>query len=215
MDAKVQLSQLLNEVQVEGMEIYSNYEDTVNTADGATSGGGMTMDEKGSSKIATVLKGYVTYSTFDDGVSNVYVTIVSTPKTMRKQQRPAGDTFIADNLRDGLNTVLAEIQSGVVPPVGGRTITIPETGEMGLVGFGSTIIQRANRPAEIARQERIAERIAIMRAEAELRGIIAGDQVDGEADYRESVRQAFGDEALTVEEGDPVNKMVSENDFAD
>ena len=53
-----------------------------------------------------------------------------------------------------------------------------------------------------------------MRAEAELRGIIAGDQVDGEADYRESVRQAFGDEALTVEEGDPVNKMVSENDFA-
>ncbi|MBR2209084.1 MAG: hypothetical protein IJ859_09795, partial [Synergistaceae bacterium] len=187
---------------------------TSNTSTNASSGGAFVVHQSGKTDTKGILKGYVTYSTFDDGVSNVYVTIVVTQKTMQATQRPDEDNFVFDNIRDGINTVLAEIQSGLVPPVGGRIVTVPNTGEMGLVGFGSAIIQRADSPMAIAMQERNAEKIAKMRATAELCAILAGDQVNGHASYQESIMQAFGNSAQKAKEKDLMNQMTDESDFA-
>ena len=77
----------------------------------------------------------------------MYVTIVATDKTMGKFSRPANDTLIVENLTDGMNAVLAEIQSGVVPPVGGRIVDVPSTGEIAFVGFGSAVVYPAQKAA--------------------------------------------------------------------
>jgi hypothetical protein len=81
----------------------------------------------------------------------------------------------AANLRDGLNSVIAEIKNGFVPPVGGRIITVPGTGEIAFVGFGSSVV-RYN--SEKSMQERLklqAERMAGTRALDALAGILTGD----------------------------------------
>lgn len=213
-DAKNQLVETLKGVNVSGKDIFSNEDTTSNTSANASSGGAVAVNQSARVDTKGILKGYVTYSTFDDGVSNVYVTIVITPKTMQATQRPDEDNLIFNNLRDGITTALAEIQSGLVPPVGGRTITVPKTGEMGLVAFGSAIIQRADTPMAIAMQERNAEKIAKMRAQSELCAILAGDQVDGHKSYQESVIQAFGNSAQKTKEKDPMNQMTDESDFA-
>ncbi len=161
----------------------------MHTADSSSTSLGIAMHEKGDSNVAAVLKGYVTYDTFDDGEGTVYVTIVSTPKTMGKYSRPVNDTLLADNVRDGMNAILAEIQSGVVPPVGGRIVDVPNTGEIAFVGFGSALVQRASNPAMRANLRINAGKIAVMRAERELCGIITGDKVNGQASYRESLKQ--------------------------
>ena len=54
---------------------------------------------------------------------------------------PAPNAIEADSLRDGLNQVIAEVRSGLVPPVGGRIIMMRSTGETAFVGFGSAVVR--------------------------------------------------------------------------
>ena len=130
MDAKVQLSQLLNAITTEAEEVYSHDNNNQAGSETNTSDLSNTLETTGKTRTAAVLKGYVTYDVYDDELATVYVTIVATDKTMGKFSRPANDVMIADNFADGINAVLAEIQSGVVPPVGGRIVDVPSTGEI-------------------------------------------------------------------------------------
>ena len=81
MNAKVELSKMLSDMEIAGMEILANQNDNSNIADSSSTSLGISMHEKGDSNVAAVLKGYVTYDTFDDGEGTVYVTIVSTPRS--------------------------------------------------------------------------------------------------------------------------------------
>lgn len=213
MDAKVQLSQLINSINAEATEIYSHSNENQTTSENSTNDLSNTFDTAGKTSVAAVLKGYVTYDVYDDEQATVYVTIVATDKTMGKFSRPANDTLIADNFADGMNAILAEIQSGVVPPVGGRIVDVPSTGEIAFVGFGSAVVYPAQKTAAQAIQRRDALKIAGIRADSELCGILTGDNVDGQASYRESIRQSFGDYA-EIENSDPMNELASSADIA-
>ncbi len=110
-----------------------------------------------------------------------------------------------------MDAVFSEIMSGVVPPVGGRIVDVPTTGEVAFVAFGSAIIQTASQPPALARNRRNAEKIAMMRAEAELCGILTGDTVEGRSEYREAVSRELGDYE-SIEKGDPMNTLASSQD---
>ena len=105
------------------------------------------------------------------------MTIVTTPKTMGYFERPNPDTIVAESVHDGLNQVLAEVKKGLVPPIGGRTVFVPATGEIAYVGFGSGVITHDADPARQTRQNLNAEKIAKMTASDALCGIILGDAV--------------------------------------
>lgn len=132
---------------------------------------------------------------------------------MGKFSCPASDTIIANNMADAMNAILAEIQSGVVPPVGDRIVDVPETGEIAFVGFGSAVVYPAQKKAAQAMQKRDAQKIATIRAESELCGILTNNKVDGQAKYKESVRQAFGD-YKGIENQDPMNELATNEDRA-
>ena len=71
-----------------------------------------------------LLKGFVVYAVEDDTANRkVYVSIVTTPKTRGKFNRPSPNGLEADSIRDGLGQVLLEIQTGLIPPVGGKMIS--------------------------------------------------------------------------------------------
>ena len=213
MDAKVQLSQLLNAITTEAEEVYSHDNNNQAGSETNTSDLSSTLESAGKTRTAAVLKGYVTYDVYDDELATVYVTIVATDKTMGKFSRPANDVMIADNFADGINAVLAEIQSGVVPPVGGRIVDVPSTGEIAFVGFGSAVVYPAQKAAAQAIQGRDAQKIAGIRADSELCGILTGDNVDGQASYRETIKQAFGDYE-SIEAADPMKDLTSTEDTA-
>ncbi len=218
MDAKVQLSKLVKSADIAGYDIYGHSSANENTDDTSSTAHTTAFDSMGSSHVANVLKGYVTYDVFDgfNGPkyeSTVFITIAVTPKTMGMYSRPVNDTIMAQNLSDGMNAVLAEIQTGVVPPVGGRIVDVPTTGEIAFVGFGSCVVQDADKAAVRAINRRDAQKIATLRAESELCGILTGDNVDGQANYRESIRQAFGN-FQAIEDKDPLKEFVSSEDIA-
>ena len=167
---------------------------------------------------AAVLKGYVTYDVRDDVKNNtVYVTLVSTPRTQGRYNRSTSETETAVNLKEGINKVFAEIQSGVVPPVGGRIVNVQETGEIAFVGFGSEVVRPSDNPRTRADNRSIARRRAALRAEAALCGIIRSDEIT--ATENDSVNSVLNDSNYTgdrnLDLSDPIDELVSDSEKAE
>ena len=180
MDAKRHLAEglfgLTNESKTKVAE-------TVSTIIEQASGGGLKnvseqTNESIDQKVEGMLRGFVVYDVFDDfDVGQVFVTIVTTPKTQGHCRRPDMDSISAVSVREGLEQILAEANKGLIPPVGGKTIFVPQTGELAFVGFGSAVVLKDNDKAMQAKLNLDAERIAKMRAIDALCGIIVGDSM--------------------------------------
>ena len=139
------------------------------------------------------LKGFVLYSLVDDeATSSVYVSIVSTPKTRGRFNRPDPDSIEVASIQEGLDLLLAEISTGLVPPLGGKILFVPQTGEIAFVGFGSAVVRVDKDPAMNMKMLLQAERAADMRAADALCGMILGDETlwRGRLDERTSAEVA-------------------------
>lgn len=151
-----------------------------------------------------MLRGFVIYEVKDDTKQNtVWVSIVTTPRTRAQLARPAPNVVEVDDLREGLNQIINEVKAGVVPPVGGRLITMRKTGETALVGFGSAIVGSSQNAAVQAKLNLAAQKIAAMRAKDSLCGLIAGDRntwvgsvVESHKDEVREFEPAFADDPL-------------------
>ena len=140
-----------------------------------------------------VLKGFVTWSTHDDGQGNVYVSIVSSPKSRGNYARPTAGSISAASINDGLNAVLAEIQNNLVPPVGGRIVTVPGSGEVAFVGFGSAVVRKSSNPELRVNLELQAEQAAGLRAADALIGCLTGDDTTWRGRVDETTRKSLSE----------------------
>jgi len=159
--------------------------------------------------MSVILKGVVVYDFQDDPAKGeVSVTVVTTPRTQGACQRYSGGFIDAVSLEAGVAAVLGEIRTGLITPIGGRTIVVPETGRIAWVGFGSEIC-RKNRNREIERDLREdARETASERASRSLLGLINGQTIKAtsklEAEFVNDLQQ------LEVEiDPDGVEKMVA------
>ncbi len=154
---------------------------------------------------AMLLKGFVIYEVEDRTDENsVYVSIVTTPKTRGELARPTSNSIAADSLREGLKQVVDEIRTGIVPPVGGKVVIVPATGEMALVGFGSAVVSSSENPANQAKLKLSAQKIADMRAADSLCGLMIGDETAWEGQFNDKysdVSKQFPE----VAQGDPID----------
>jgi hypothetical protein len=166
--------------------------------------------------VEMMLRGFVIYEVKDDTSRNtVFVSIVTTPKTRGKLARPAPNAIEADSLRDGLNQVIAEVRSGLVPPVGGRIIMMRSTGETAFVGFGSAVVRTSPNQAVQAKLNLDAQKIAGMRSKDALCGLIIGDKASWEGSVKESLKDqvqefedANGDDPLATESPTAAKKLA-------
>jgi hypothetical protein len=151
-----------------------------------------TQNEKLEQAVQMLLKGFVIYAVEDDAAKKtVYVSIVTTPKTRGQFNRPSPNGMEADSIRDGLSQVLLEIQNGLIPPVGGKIIQVPATGEIAFVGFGSDVIRTSDNSAMQAKMRLNADKIAQMRAKDALVGMIIGDDTGWQSKLDESTQQTI------------------------
>lgn len=180
MGAKKNLAQALNGLSTRGREELSSQIKTLITDTETLANLGENFTESITEQVQGILRGYVVYNVKDeqaDGHGTVTVTIVTTPKTMGKGQRVAGNGVTADSVKAGLNGVLTELSTGLMPPVGGKTISVPQTGELAFVGFGSAVVATNPNPGVQAKLVLQAQKLAQMRARSSLCGIILGDDV--------------------------------------
>ena len=146
-------------------------------------------DEALNQAVEMMLRGFVIYEVKDDtAAKQVYVSIVTTPKTRGRLARSAPNTIEVDNIREGLSQVIAEVRTGLVPPVGGRIILMRSTGETAFVGFGSTVVRSSANSAVQAKLNLEAQKIAAMRAKDALCGLMIGDTASWEGSVRQSLK---------------------------
>ena len=207
--AKKNLAEILGGLSNEGKELVRESLVNINLPKEEMTNISTESDESLRQAVDMMLRGFVIYEVKDDTTQNsVWVSIATTPKTRGKFARPAPNVLDAENLRDGLNQVIAEVRSGLVPPVGGRIITMRATGETAFVGFGSAVVSSSNNNAVQLKQNLAAQKIASMRAKDALCGLIIGDQTSWEGGAAETMRdqdQEF--EALATD--DPLARQDS------
>ena len=204
LDAKKKLAEALNGLSNEGRtqvveqmeQVTDNKTDLANFA--------ATQNEKLEQAVQMLLKGFVIYAVEDDTAKNtVYVSIVTTPKTRGQFNRPSPNGMEADSIRDGLSQVLLEIQNGLIPPVGGKIIQVPATGEMAFVGFGSDVIRTSDNSAMQLKMRLNADKIAQMRAKDALVGMIIGDDTGWKSKLDETTQQTIKDFETSDTSKDP------------
>jgi hypothetical protein len=165
------------------------------------------LTEKIEQSVSGMLRGFIVYAVHDDfDNGTVYVTIVTTPKTQGHGSRPNADTIVTNSVRDGLAQVLMEARKGLVPPVGGKTIFVPQTGELAFVGFGSSVVRVDNDKSLQTKHNLNAEKIAKMRASDSLCGIILGNNIES-SDKLDSQTVEMVKDFEILEKDDPVAKQ--------
>ncbi len=214
MQAKGQMASLVGEIAVQGVSNFDKKTETLDTDIKSLRNQAKEITETQKAIVSKVLKGYVTYGVHDDFEKGiVYVSIVSTPRTRGQYSRLAADTLMSESLNDGLNAILAEIQNGLVPPVGGRIVDVPATGEVAFVGFGSSVVRQDPDPSLQVDLVLTAEKIAGLRASDALCGIITGDTVTSAAHLDEFTKQTVSD-FEAIEKKDPATGLISREDIA-
>jgi hypothetical protein len=162
-------------------------------------------EEECRNSISAALSGYVTFSVDDDPANQqVSVTLISTPRTQSEITASTGALIVSSQPGEVFNAILADLATGVAPPMGARLIVNPVNGENVVVGFGSAI-RRQNSNANL--QRRLAEAAneqARMRAQAALLGTLRGEDVYWEGGFDEAqmegVAQFETDPSLDAED---------------
>jgi hypothetical protein len=206
-NAKKNLAEGLYGLSNDGKTKLAEEMSNIDTADtGTLTNANSTLTEKIEQSVSGLLRGFIVYAVhddFDNGV--IYVTIVTTPKTQGHGSRPDGNSIVAASVKEGLEQVLVEARKGLISPVGGKTIFVPQTGELAFVGFGSSVVRVDADKALQTRHNLNAERIAKMRASDSLCGMILGDNIES-SDKLDAQTVSMVKDFATIEKEDPVAK---------
>ncbi|MEA1884586.1 MAG: hypothetical protein U9N62_08725 [Thermotogota bacterium] len=135
------------------------------------------QDESINQSVSDLLKGYVTYDVRDEAGKTggrVFVSLAASLKTMEDVSRPSEGIFVSRLLEDGLKKVVIELENGLVPPVGGRIISVPVTDQFAVVAFGSAIARYSENKLTAAKYQEMAIEFAKARASQALVDILYG-----------------------------------------
>jgi hypothetical protein len=213
--AKKNLAEILGGLTNEGKETIREALVNINLPDEEMTNISTESEEALRQAVEMMLRGFVIYEVKDNvALNTVYVSIVTTPKTRGRLARPAPNAVETDDLREGISQVIAEVRSGLVPPVGGRIITMRSTGETAFVGFGSSVVRTSGVRAAQLKLNLEAQKIASMRAKDALCGLMIGDKASWEGSVVDSLKdeiQEFEpltrDDPLAAKEPTAVRKL--------
>ncbi len=207
--AKKEMANFMGGMSLEGRrEIVKNNQMLDGSEIAAANSDSVTSEEE-KAEISTMLRGVVIYDIDDDpAAGQVTVSVVTTPKTQGAVQATRGGLVKAGTLQAGLESVLNEINAGIMVPEGGRVVVVPQTGEIAWVGIGSEIC-RKNSNASMQRDLKLEARDSAMNlARRALLAVINGEDVTASSsensEYTEQIKQfdvivdAEGNEQTTI-----------------
>lgn len=195
MKAKKQLIENMKGVEHSCENLATATMDYIDT--GAESTGNMQKDlaENCRESISGSLAGFVTFDVFDNVDEKVVkVSLISTPKTRQQIRRNTGALAVTTDPNAIFKQVIADIKQGVMPPVGAKVLTNPDTQEVIVLGYGSSII-RKNKNSTMARQlKSVAKSQSQTRARDSLLSTLKGEKVfwqGGSSEKQTEAQQQF------------------------
>jgi len=186
MMAKKNLTQHLYGLSNESKQKLLDVVSTVDTATNTLANTGAVHFETIEQRTEGLLRGYVIYDLNDDpAASLVTVSIVTTPKTRGETLRASNGFMLAKDFAAGIEQVMAEVVAGVVPPSGGRVISVPSPAgeQLYFLGFGSEINRVNPNPAVERRLREQSAEVAKLRAAANLCSLIVGESALWKSGY--------------------------------
>ncbi|EOU2461672.1 hypothetical protein ACNTOD_000555 [Vibrio navarrensis] len=213
--------QIAKKQLVENMEGMSNMcataiNETMDVIDTATEGAANTtsmMSDNCAESVKGALAGYVTFDVYDDPSENlVRVSLISTPKTREQTKRRVGALTQTTEPNVIFKQIIADLQAGVMPPVGAKVITNAETGESFVLGFGSSII-RDNKNKSVKRKLLgMSKSQAQAKARNGLIAVMQGEQVYWEGGFTENQLEKNEQFEYPAESVDPSDAKVLAED---
>jgi len=149
--------------------------------------------EKVEQVVEAMLRGYVTYEVRDmagEKSGKVYVSIVISPKTLAAVNQVSDGVISSADLATSLQFILNDIEAGIVPPVGGKVIYVPDTGTTAIVAFGSAIARHSSNEVLANEYKKAAIETARMRATQTLVDILNGDKNIWKSGFEERTLRA-------------------------
>jgi len=132
--------------------------------------------EKWEQALRILARGFVAYSVEDQAAKpSIQVNLVTTPKTAIRLTRPAANAIETTSIQEGLRQILAEIEAGLIPPVGHRLVVVNTTGELTLVGYAINLVGVHSDPVAEDKLRADAGKIASAHATEALVGLATGD----------------------------------------
>ncbi|WP_415721844.1 hypothetical protein [Photobacterium ganghwense] len=159
------------------------------------------------------LAGYVTFDVYDDPTEKlVRVSLISTPKTREQTKRKVGALTQTTEPNAIFKQIIADLQAGVMPPVGAKVITNVETGESFVLGFGSSII-RENKNKSVQRKLLgVAKSQAQAKARNGLIAVMKGEQIYWEGGFTENQLEQNEQFEYPVDSVNPADAKVLAED---
>jgi hypothetical protein len=210
--AKAELAKFLGEMSIESKETMKESLKVTITDEGDKTEISADSEEAINRATAMILRGYVVYDVEDNMEElSVRVSIVTSPATRGEVERKSNGVMTVKSIAAGMQHVLTEINTGIVPPVGGRVIYVPQTGESAFIGFGSAIVPISQNKSIQARLNQTAKNFAQARAESALCKSIIGDEFQWSNGMSETSTENQSDSQQTQELTNEIKKE-NEND---
>lgn len=138
------------------------------------------VNSETSNIVEGIIRGFATYRVEDwsngDGTGEIAVSLVITPKTLASVNNISGGVVIGTSVEEALNYIFNEVQSAVIPPVGGKVILVPGFERPVMVAFGSEIVRYYDDAAARATSLSTSKTIARMKALASLNSLLNGEE---------------------------------------
>ncbi len=185
--AKKQLIENMKGVEHQCTNLASVSMDIIDTGVEGVANAETEMQEACKESVSGSLAGFVTFDVNDDTENkNVRVSLISTPKTRSQISQNSGALVVNTDPNSVFKQVVADIKSGVLPPIGAKVLSHAETGETIVLGYGSAII-RKNKNSNISRKlKKTAKKQSQTRARSALLATIKGEEVYWQGSFDEN-----------------------------
>ena len=187
--AKKQLVENLEGMQNQCETAVNESMDMIDSGTDSLANTSSSMMDNCSESVQGAIAGYVTFDVFDDPDEQfVQVSLISTPKTREQTKRQVGALTQTTAPNVIFKQIINDLQSGILPPVGAKVITNPDSGESYVLGFGSSIIRTNSNKTVQRKLLSAAKSQSQTKARNALIATMQGDQVfwEGSSDEMQS-----------------------------
>jgi hypothetical protein len=213
MKAKKSLVQDLNGLQNSCESAASMVLETIDTGNESLANEGVAQTESCKESVQASLAGWATYDVYDDPESNsVRVTIISSPKTRQAIKGSAGAAYVTTDPNEVFKLAVEDISKGLLPPVGAKVITHAETGEVIVLGYGSSIIRENRNPSVAKKLRQAAERQSQTLSRNAIVGTMQGEKVFWEGGFKDGMVETTEQFEMDPELEDPSKAKALDED---
>ena len=187
--------------------------EALDTGNESLANSGTAQTEACKESVAGALAGFATYDVYDDAADkSVRVSIISSPKTRQAVRASVGAVYSANDPNEVFKLVMDDISKGLLPPVGAKVIRNESTGEVIVMGYGSSIV-RVNKNASLAKKLRqAAEKQSQTLSRNAIVATMNGEKVFWEGGFSDGMVESTEQFAVDPELEDPSKAKALDED---